>query len=190
VVPRDAPLLIWTDPQHLPWSDEERGLLAEDDGTRWLLAEFPSGVHMRPEGGPGSDLLLILWTYDTAPREPVWPPVLDPDYPEVLLRGLATMIPGLRQYFGRAARPYYDGGYYTKTKENRLLAGPLPLEGAYICAALSGYGLMSAPAAGELLAAHVTGGALPDYAPAFSIARYADPAYQKLLESWGASGQL
>ena len=31
---------------------------------------------------------------------------------------------------------------------------------------------------------------LPRYAPAFRLDRYDDPAYQKLLESWGDSGQL
>ena len=45
-------------------------------------------------------------------------------------------------------------------------------------------------AAGELLAAHVTGGPLPAYAPAFTLARYDDPEYQKLLEQWGDEGQL
>ncbi len=190
VVPRDAPLLIWTDPQHLPWSDEERAALMEREDTRYLLEEFPSGVHMRPEGGPDSRVILILWTYDLRPRDPVWPPALDPDYPEVVLRGLAAMIPGLAAYFGRAPRPAYDGGYYCKTRENRPLIGPLAVQGAYVIGALSGFGLMASPAAGELLAAHVTGSPLPGYAPAFSLERYADPAYQALLENWGGGGQL
>ena len=90
----------------------------------------------------------------------------------------------------RLPRCVADGGYYTKTRENRLLAGPLPVEGAYVCGALLGYGLMSSAAAGELLAAHVTKSALPSYAPAFSLARYDDPEYQRLLEDWGSTGQL
>jgi hypothetical protein len=49
---------------------------------------------------------------------------------------------------------------------------------------------MSACAVGELLAAHVSGGALPAYAPAFALSRYEDPGYQKQLEDWGDSGQL
>jgi glycine/D-amino acid oxidase-like deaminating enzyme len=190
VVSREAPLLIWTDPQRLPWSDEERAMLAEDEETRWLLDEFPAGVHARPEGSAGSNTLLILWTYDMVPREPVWPPVLDPYYPEVLLRGMTAMIPGLATYFGRAAKPYYDGGYYTKTRENRPLAGPMGPQGAFVCGAVSGYGLMASPALGELLAAHVTGSALPAHASAFTLERYDDPEYQRLLETWGASGQL
>ena len=74
--------------------------------------------------------------------------------------------------------------------ENRPLIGPLPVAGAYIYGALSGYGLMAACAGGELLAAHVTGRALPGYAPAFLPARYDDPAYRERLAAWGATGQL
>lgn len=83
-----------------------------------------------------------------------------------------------------------DGGYYTKTKENRFLVGPLPMGGAYIMGAFSGYGLMAALAAGELLAAHIAGERLPDYASAFLLSRYDDPEYVKRLESWGEMGQL
>jgi hypothetical protein len=49
---------------------------------------------------------------------------------------------------------------------------------------------MASAAVGELVAAHVTGGALPDYAPAFSIKRYDDPAYRRWLENWHPAGQL
>ncbi|MFQ5343608.1 MAG: NAD(P)/FAD-dependent oxidoreductase [Anaerolineae bacterium] len=190
VVARDAPLLIWTDPTDLPWSEEERAMLAESEETRWLLDTLPAGVHARPEGGPDSTVLLILWTYAVEPVEPVFPFAMDPLYPEIALRGLSVMIPGLSAYFERAPRPAVDGGYYTKTQENRPLVGPLPVEGAYVIGALSGFGEMAACASGELLAAHLTGGELPHYAPAFSVRRYEDPEYQKLLESWGESGQL
>ncbi|MBI4770774.1 MAG: FAD-binding oxidoreductase, partial [Chloroflexi bacterium] len=190
VVPRHAPLLIWTDPQRLPWSDEVRAQLEESDETKWMLETFPSGVHARPEGPAGSPIVLILWTYHTSPVEPVFPPNYDPYYPELALRGLATMIPGLKAYFGRAPKPVVDGGYYTKTQENRPLVGPLPVQGAYVIGAFSGFGLMASPASGELLAAHLTGSALPHYAPAFRLERYEDPEYKKLLETWGSTGQL
>lgn len=189
-VGRDAPLLIWTDPIFLPWSEEERAMLAESEETRYLLEQFPSGVHARPEGGPDSDIVLILWTYDVTPKQPVFPFTWDPYYPEICLRGLAVMIPGLSAYFGRMPQPFVDGGYYTKTRENRPLIGPLPVEGAYVIGALSGFGLMAACGAGELLVAHLTGGDLPHYAPAFALERYEDPEYQKLLETWGETGQL
>ena len=189
-VPRDAPLIIWTDPSSLLWSEGERSMLAESEETQWLLDEFPSGIHARPEGGPDSNILLIIWTYDITPVEPVFPITFDPHYSEIALRGLATMIPGMRAYFDKIPKPSVDGGYYTKTRENRPLIGPLPVEGACVIGALSGFGIMGACASGELLAAHLTGSGLPHYAPAFRLDRYEDREYQKLLESWGESGQL
>jgi glycine/D-amino acid oxidase-like deaminating enzyme len=190
VVPRAAPMLIWTDDVVLPWSDEERAALAEDAETQWLLGTFPPGVHCRPEGHGASTSLLLLWNYHLDPVEPTFPVAVEEHYSELALRAMAVMIPGLTKYFDRAPRPYIDGGYYTKTRENRPLIGPLPVEGAYIIGALSGYGLMAACAAGELLAAHIVGGQLPHYAPAFLLSRYDDAAYQRLLERWGDVGQL
>jgi glycine/D-amino acid oxidase-like deaminating enzyme len=189
-VPRDTPMIIWTDPTFLPWSEEERSVFAESEETKWLLGEFPSGVHVRPEGGSDSNILLMIWTYDTSPVEPVFPVTVEPYYPEIVLRGLTTMIPAIKAYLDQIPRPSVDGGYYTKTRENRPLIGPLPIEGTYIIGALSGFGIMAACASGELLAAHLTDGELPHYAPAFRLERYEDPKYQKLLENWTETGQL
>jgi glycine/D-amino acid oxidase-like deaminating enzyme len=190
VVGRDAPLLIWSDPQSLPWAEEERQALAEAEETRWLTGSFPSGVHTRPEGGGESETILMLWEYQTKVMEPVWPPRIDEQYPEVALRGLAWMLPRMKEYFDRMPRPQLDGGYYTKTRENRPLVGPMGLEGAYVIGALSGYGIMSACGAGELLAAHVTGTTLPAYADPLQLSRYQDSEYTKQLEVWNESGQL
>jgi len=190
VVPRDAPMLIWTDSVLIPWSEEEHTLLAESEETKPLLEELPPSVHARPEGGPDSDILVGLWAYHIVPVEPVFPFSIDPRYPEMVLRGLATMIPGLTAYLDRLPKSVIDGGYYTKTRENRPLIGKLPVEGAYIIGALSGFGVMAACGAGELLAAHLTGSKLPPYESAFALERYEDPGYQKLLENWGESGQL
>jgi glycine/D-amino acid oxidase-like deaminating enzyme len=183
----DLPFMIWNDPVRLPWSDDERGKWASDPQTRWLLEEFPAGVHFRPRG----DELLALWTYDVQTQAPVWPPRFEPHYAEVVLRGLSAMVPGLSVYFGQGQAAIVDGGYYCKTRENRPLIGPLPVRGAYVIGALSGYGVMASQAAAELLAAHLTGRPLPDYAPMFLLERYADPKYQALLAQWDArSGQL
>ena len=191
IIPRHVPLMIWNDPVFLPWSDEEREELAAFDDTRWLLEEFAAGVHFRPEGLGQSPVLLILWTYDIEEQEPVWPPTFDEFYPEIVLRGLTRMVPGLSAYINKMGRPMVDGGYYCKTRENRPLIGPLPVDGAFIIGALSGYGVMAGPAAGELLAAHVAGADLPDYAPQFRLERYDDPEYLELLSGWDAtSGQL
>ncbi len=191
VIPRDAPLMIWNDPVELIWSEEERAELAAYDDTRWLLETFPAGVHFRPEGGPGAKTIVAIWTYDIEKQEPVWPPVFPDEFPEIVLRGLVNMVPGLAAYLGRMGRPYIDGGYYCKTQENRPLIGPLLVPGAYVIGALSGFGIMAALAAGELLAAHVNGRDLPDYAPDFLLSRYDDPAYQKMLADWDpTTGQL
>jgi glycine/D-amino acid oxidase-like deaminating enzyme len=88
------------------------------------------------------------------------------------------MLPRLKAYLGRLPRFWLDGGYYLKTRENRPLIGPLPVEGAYVIGALSGFGLMAACAASELLAKHITSSSLPAYSPAFSLERYTDPIYQ------------
>ena len=189
-VPRDAPMLIWADPVTLPWSDEEREALAEDPESAWMLGQLPVGVHCRPEGHTGGSVLLILWNFHLDPVEPTFPIAVEDEYPELALRGMSAMVPGLARYFDRAPKPYIDGGYYTKTPENRPLIGPLPVAGAYVVGALSGYGLMAACAAGELLAAYIAGAPLPSYAPALALARYGDPAYQQQLAQWGDSGQL
>lgn len=190
VLPREAPLLIWNDPQLLPWRDDERELLATDPVTRALTEVLPGGAHTRPEGPADSHTVLMLWDYQTREMEPSFPHPLDDQYPEVVLRGLSTMLPGLRTYIGRAPRPHVDGGFYVKTPENRLLVGPTPVEGAYLIGAVSGYGIMSACAAGELLASHITGASLPAYATAFALARYEDESYRSRVANWAEQGEL
>jgi glycine/D-amino acid oxidase-like deaminating enzyme len=190
VVGREAPLLIWTDPQSLPWEGEERDALAEDEETRWLTESFPAGVHTRPEGAAESQTILMLWEYQTRVMEPIWPPKMDEQYPEVALRGLSVMLPRMKEYFGRMPRPQLDGGYYTKTRENRPLVGPMGVDGAFVIGAVSGYGIMSACGVGDLLTTHVTGDALPSYASAFELSRYENPEYVRQLENWGENGQL
>ncbi len=190
-IPHSAPLYYWADPQSLPWSEDDRAMLAESAEMRWLMEAFPSGPHGHPEGVADCPVQLVLWTYDVETLEPLVPlPHFDAHYFEVVLRGLSRMVPALRGYFDRLPKPVVDGGYYAKTQENRPLIGPLPVEGAYIVGALSGFGIMAACAAGELLAAHLTGSELPSYAPWFLLERYDDPEYQRLLEEWDASGQL
>ncbi len=157
---------------------------------RRLVDELPPGAHGRPEGAGESTSVLGVWTYDVEPVEPAFPPAFDPAHQEVVLRGLARMIPAMAPYLERMPRCFVDGGYYTKTRENRFLAGPLPVEGAYVIGALSGYGMMASNGAADLLADYIAERPLPRYAPAFRLDRYDDPAYLKLLENWGDSGQL
>jgi glycine/D-amino acid oxidase-like deaminating enzyme len=188
---RAAPLLIWEDPLYLPWDIDEQGEIAADSDMAWLLERFPAGVHVRPEGTGNSKTLILQWTYDLAPREPVFPLPRLPFYFDVCLRGMAVPIPGLQAYFERADKPFIDGGYYCKTRENRPLIGPLPVDGAFIIGALSGFGMQSSSAAAELLAAHIAGTDLPVYEQAFRLERYEDPQYLAVIDAIGSqSGQI
>jgi sarcosine oxidase, subunit beta len=176
-VGRDAPFLIWADPVHLDGEADPR----------------PAGVHIRPIDLAHGDELYLIWTFETEPREFEWPPAFDPAYGDVVLRGAARMVPGLAPYVAEGATRggLVDGGFYCKTPENRPLIGPLPVAGAFVLGALSGMGVMSAHASGELVSLHVAGESLPDHAKWFLPARYDDPAYRKLADEWGPLvGQL
>lgn len=74
-------------------------------------------------------------------------------------------------------RPQGDGGYYTKTRENRPLIGPIGAEGAYVIGAVSGFGIVSACDARDLLAAHISGKSMPSY-PTFKLSRYENAEYK------------
>jgi glycine/D-amino acid oxidase-like deaminating enzyme len=177
VVPAEAPMVIWSDPQRVDWSPEVAEMLNADPHTRLLLEELPAGCHGRPDGHPDSPYLLGLWEYRRTVMEPVWPLATDPLYPELVMRGMSTMIPGLSAYRDRLPYSVVDGGYYTKTAGNLPLIGPMATGGGFVVGALSGFGVMAAAAAGELAALHITGGPLPEYAPAFLPSRYEDPEY-------------
>ena len=110
-------------------------------------------------------------------------------------------VPGLKEgYLGldgcMQASVSVDGGYYTKTPDNLPLIGRVPgaPAGSFICAGLSGYGVMAANAAGELLAAHVAGeDRLPQYASyadTFSPTRWMDEEYKARVASGAASQGL
>lgn len=189
VIPRDAPMFIWSDPQMLEWSEDEKRMLTEENRSD-LIGEMPASCHARPEGGADSQWLVALWEYHRIIQEPVWPLPNDPLYPEVVLRGLKTMAPDLARYLDHLPQPVVDGGYYTKTSENRPLVSPLPIEGAYLVGAFSGFGVMAAAAAGELASQYVTGAKLPDYAPAFTLSRYEDPDYLAEIHRLTDTGQI
>ena len=208
-VPRGAPLLIWHDPVRLDWSGGERRRLAADPAARALLGELPPGVHCRPRGEREA---LVLWPYggveapggdeertgavDQPHRDgdrlrpgpvPPWArfPRFHPLYDEVVLRGLARMLPAAGGYRGRtSAAGRVDGGWYCKAPDNRPLIGPLPVAGAWVVGALSGFGIMASQGAADLLAAHLTGAGLPRWAAAFHPDRFDDPSYRRRLAEW------
>ena len=189
VIPRDAPMFIWADRQTIPWEPEEaKGL--QDAGRAELVGEMPVFCHGRPEGGAGSPYVLALWEYHDDRREPEWPIPEDPLYTEVVLRGLTTMVPGMARYLDHLPRSTVDGGYYSKTPENRPLIGPAGPDGFHLIAGMSGFGVMVSAGAADLLGAHVTGAPLPEYADAFLLARYQDPAYLAAMSEVTDTGQL
>ncbi|MEP6494565.1 MAG: FAD-dependent oxidoreductase [bacterium] len=190
-VRRDAPFVIWTDGMELDWSDEDREALARHEETRRLIEPLAGGVHLRPVDLAHGDEVYLIWTFESDPRPYAWPPVFNPRYGDVLLRGIARAIPGMAPYVSAQARGQVDGGYYCKTRENRPLVGPLPIEGAFVLGALSGFGVMAAHAAAELLAIHVAEEPLPAHAKWFAPSRYDDADYCALVERWGPLvGQL
>jgi len=186
-VPCDrAPMMIWNDPVELKWTDDEREMLAEMGGYEAkLLDPLPAGVHFRPYPGAVNSLVM-LWEFAHLHIENGRVPVEQPEfldylYPELVLRGLSEMVPGLEEYLEKIPpSTQVDGGYYTKVPDNMPVIGPATASstsGFYSCAGISGYGVMASNAAGELAAMHVAGVELPEYAPAFLPARWEDAAY-------------
>ena len=76
------------------------------------------------------------------------------------------------------------------TAENWPLIGPMRTPAAYVAGALSGFGTMAACATGALCAAWISGGDLPPYARALSLARYDDPALLSELAALSSRGIL
>jgi glycine/D-amino acid oxidase-like deaminating enzyme len=171
VIPRDAPLMIWND--------------AVDLGA---LGRFPAGVHLRPRG---VRTVLGIWTYDAHIESVTFPPAFASDYFDIVIRGLATMIPGLNAYYDKGSSAIVDGGYYCKTPDNRPLIGPTAIDGAYVLGALSGFGIMASQAGAALLATYLVDTPRPDYSAAFHPVRFSDPAYRSVLATLDSkSGQL
>lgn len=181
-IPRDAPMTICNDAIELPWSGEEAAAIRDSlppQLAQRLLSPLPAGAHFRPYGGPGSDVVLMLWERwhegVHAPSEP--PPVdvsplLDHEwYPDVCIRGMSTFVPALRQYFdGSAASAsaekadaaaaarrtaVVDGGYYMRTRENIPLIGPAP--GPYGEGSVEGAFLAGGVSGFGIMAAHAAG---------------------------------
>jgi glycine/D-amino acid oxidase-like deaminating enzyme len=189
VIPRDVGMIIWSDKQSIDWSDEEREALAAE-GRDDLLGEMPIFCHGRPEGGAESPYFVGLWEYDEDIREPEWPLPEDPLYPEVVMRGLTTMVPGLSPYLDGLPHSTMDGGYYSKTRENRPLVGPAGPDGFHLLCGFSGFGVMISAGAADLVTRHITGAELPDYCESFMLSRYENPDYLAEIEALADSGQL
>lgn len=190
-IPRDLPFTIDLDGQELLWTDEEREVLASDPDAALLLRPMPGGVHRRPEGSQDGRWIKLGWAYNTAPGDPTGEAPLDPNYPDVVLRGASRLHPGLSSYLGRLPRgTRHYGGYYAMTPENWPLIGPMRTPGAFMAGALSGFGTMAATATGAVCAAWMAGADLPAYASALSLDRYADDALMTRLRDSASRGVL
>lgn len=176
--PRDAPMLLWTDPVTIDWSDEERSALASA-GFNELLEEIATPVFGRPEGGADSPFFEALWNYRPVVQDrPTWPaPAPDFMFPEAVMRGMATMMPSLSRYRHHLPYSVVDGGWVMKTPENLPLIGPAGPEGFYLVTGMSGYGVMICTGAAELVGCYIAGSDLPDYSELFLLNRYDDPEY-------------
>lgn len=190
-VPRLAPFVVDLDRQAIDWSDEERELLAGDESTARFAAEMPGGIHCRPEGGVSGRWVKLGWAYNNDPAAPQRTPPLEPHFSEIVLRGAARLQPELKAYYGRLPRHLsHYGGYYTMTRENWPLIGPMGPPGAFVVGALSGFGTMAACAAGALCADWIMGKELPTYAQALSLMRYDDTGLMAELEAQDSRGIL
>jgi len=194
-IPRDMPFSIDLDEKTLGWSDEELALLAEDPELRWLTGVMPAGSHCRPDGGERGSWVKLGWAYNFTESQPqpdlINEPAVDPQFPELVIRGAAALLPSLKPYIeAPPTRFSHYGGYYTMTEENWPLIGPLGPADTYVVGALSGFGSMSACAAGKLCAATVCGAELPAYADNLSLARYADDALMNELQNAANKGLL
>lgn len=188
VFPRDMPFAIAADSQYLDWSDQEKDMISVDESYRWLLDEFPPGLHIKPESNGHIEL---GWAFNRQAEAPRWNVSVDEDFPNIVVRGASRFVPGLRSYIDKLPTPVVQyAGYYSRTPENWPLIGPLALENLYIVAGLSGFGTMTACAAGELCAQHMTGYPLPQYQRNFHPIRYEDESMVAEMTALGSDGQL
>lgn len=194
-IPRQLPFTIDLDDIEFDWTDEERAFLSEDAETSWLTERLPGGAHCRPEGGDRGTWVKLGWAFNkkiSVPKQDLAnEPQMHPQYPEIVMRAATRLHPALRAYADDfPTRFSHYGGYYPMTRENWPLIGPLGVEGAYVAGALSGFGSMSACAAGAICAAWISGDDLPDYASQLSMARYSDNELMAELANAPSKGLL
>ncbi|MBR0908171.1 FAD-binding oxidoreductase [Bradyrhizobium liaoningense] len=190
-VDRKMPFAIDLDGQTLAWSPEEREALEAAPELARLLAPMPGSIHCRPDGGDHGQWIKLGWAFNSEPSEPTREPELNPYFPEIVLRAASRLQPALGQYLGALPRDrIHYGGFYPMTMENWPLIGAARTPGVFLTAALSGYGTMSACAAGDLCARAVVGAPSPSFASVLSLARYENKVLMDELNSAESRGLL
>ena len=188
IIPVNMPFTICANTIRLKWSTEDREMLQADPDYHWLLEELPAGLHIKPES---RGFIKLGWAFNRQAEEPGWNIPEDVTFPDVVMRGATSFIPKLQSYADTMPTPIVQyAGYYTRTKENLPLIGPLALPGLFTVAGLSGFGTMTGCAAGELCALHITEGELPAYARHFHPDRASDFATMLEISATSSDGQL
>ena len=190
-VPRNLPFTIDLDGQTLSWTDEEREILEADPATKKLTAFMPGGIHCRPDGGDEGKWIKLGWAYNDTASDPHDAEPADDQFPDIVLRAASRLQPKLHSYVGKLPRgAHHYGGYYTMTKENWPLIGPMQTPGAFVAGALSGFGTMAACTTGSICADWIAGGGQRAYAKSLSLARYDDSALMAELAALRTRGVL
>ncbi|MEB8328522.1 FAD-binding oxidoreductase [Flavobacteriaceae bacterium KMM 6897] len=188
IIPRNMPFTIFADAQYLNWSKEEKEFFASEEKYQWLLEELPAGLHIKPEG----EGIKLGWAFNTKNELPQWETPFTDIFPQVVLKGACSFIPQLIEYENDIPTPITEyAGYYTRTKENWPLIGPTEMPNVFLIGALSGYGTMTACAAGQLCSKYILNATdLPDYAPYFHPNKYQNLDIVKEINAIKSDGQL
>jgi glycine/D-amino acid oxidase-like deaminating enzyme len=188
IIPKDMPFTIYADSQFLDWSKAEASFFASEEKYKWLLNEFPSGLHIKPE----KEGIKLGWAFQTKQIRPTWHTPSFDFFPQAVLKGASRFIPELAKYEHKIPTPLIEyAGYYTRTKENWPLIGDTKADNVFVIGALAGYGTMSACAAGKLCASYVLDKSdYPDYAEYFHPLRYENESIKKKMNDLNSDGQL
>ena len=190
IVPRTAPFTITLDRQRIDWTEAERERLDQTAEGRLLLQELPGGLHSKPDDTAGPDALKLGWAWDQRPSPPIIAPACPPEFPDMVLRGAQSWIPGLEAASDGAIEAH-EGGFYARVADGQPVIGPIGPEGSFVVGAMAGFGAMMAAGAGDLAAAWIAGDAPSAPMRAFQPARFEDPAYRLEFESGRvATGEL
>jgi len=190
-IPRNMPFSIDLDAQCMDWDASELALLKEDDQFSKFAEEMPGSIHCRPDGGDNSQWIKLGWAYNSEASVGGRNPVLDDEFPEIVLRGAARLNPALKDYYGNLPKnTRHYGGYYTLTEENWPLIGPMSEANTFLVGAMSGFGTMAACASGELCAQYVLNLPRPDYSYALSLERNKDNTLLTEIRALSSRGIL